>query len=84
MCVTNLGVHTCAVSPLGKDRRYADLDAGLLPKTESLADTVERFLPYWHDTIAPAIKSGKRVGFISKERTQDEIFENGFSCDLSK
>jgi 2,3-bisphosphoglycerate-dependent phosphoglycerate mutase len=45
----------------GKDRRYADLDAGLLPKTESLADTVERFLPYWHDTIAPAIKSGKRV-----------------------
>jgi len=45
----------------GKDRRYADLDAGLLPKTESLADTVERFLPYWHDTIAPAIKSGQRV-----------------------
>jgi hypothetical protein len=56
-----LGVPTCAVSPVGKDRRYADLDAGLLPKTESLADTVERFLPYWHDTIAPAIKSGKRV-----------------------
>jgi hypothetical protein len=45
----------------GKDRRYAELDSGLLPKTESLADTVERFLPYWHDTIAPAIKSGKRV-----------------------
>jgi len=45
----------------GHDRRYADLDAALLPKTESLADTVARFLPYWHGTISPAIKSGKRV-----------------------
>jgi len=29
--------------------------------TESLKDTVARFLPYWHDTIAPTIKSGKKV-----------------------
>ena len=43
------------------DPRYANLDPARLPLTESLKDTVERFLPYWHQTIAPAIKSGKRV-----------------------
>ena len=43
------------------DPRYATLTAAELPVTESLKDTVARFLPYWHDTIAPAIRSGKRV-----------------------
>jgi 2,3-bisphosphoglycerate-dependent phosphoglycerate mutase len=41
--------------------RYADMKAGEFPKTECLKDTVARFLPYWHDTIAPAVKSGKSV-----------------------
>jgi len=45
----------------GKDPRYADLAPEELPLTECLKDTVERFLPYWHDTIAPAVKEGKRV-----------------------
>ena len=45
----------------GNDRRYADLKPGELPRTESLKDTVARFLPYWHETIAPAITSGQRV-----------------------
>jgi len=45
----------------GNDRRYRDLLATDLPRTECLKDTVVRFLPYWHDTIAPAIHSGKRV-----------------------
>jgi 2,3-bisphosphoglycerate-dependent phosphoglycerate mutase len=45
----------------GKDPRYADLKPEELPRTECLKDTVERFLPYWHETIAPAIKSGERV-----------------------
>lgn len=45
----------------GKDRRYADLDPKDVPLTECLKDTVTRFLPFWHDTIAPTIKSGKRV-----------------------
>lgn len=45
----------------GRDPRYASLKPAELPKTESLKDTVARFLPYWHDTIAPAIKAGKRV-----------------------
>ena len=44
-----------------RDRRYASLDPSELPLTESLKETVARFLPYWHGTIAPAIKSGKRV-----------------------
>jgi 2,3-bisphosphoglycerate-dependent phosphoglycerate mutase len=43
------------------DPRYADLKAGEYPRTECLKDTVARFLPYWHDTIAPQIKAGKRV-----------------------
>ncbi|MCE7873979.1 2,3-diphosphoglycerate-dependent phosphoglycerate mutase [bacterium CPR1] len=45
----------------GHDRRYADLNGEQLPRAESLKDTVARFLPYWHDTIAPAVKSGQRV-----------------------
>ncbi len=45
----------------GHDRRYAGLNGEQLPRAESLKDTVARFLPYWHDTIAPAVKSGQRV-----------------------
>ncbi len=45
----------------GADPRYADLSEEELPLTECLKDTVERFLPYWHGTIAPTIRSGKRV-----------------------
>ncbi len=45
----------------GHDRRYADLTDAELPRTESLKDTVARFLPYWHGTIAPAVRAGKRV-----------------------
>jgi len=43
------------------DPRYKDLSDGELPLTECLKDTVERFLPYWHETIAPVVRSGKRV-----------------------
>src|SRR5207249_2370929 len=43
------------------DPRYADLSTRELPLTESLKDTVARVLPYWHHTIAPAIRAGKRV-----------------------
>jgi len=45
----------------GKDRRYNDLDKKDIPFTECLQDTVDRFLPYWHNEIAPVVKSGKRV-----------------------
>lgn len=45
----------------GKDPRYADLKENELPLTECLKDTVARFVPYWEGTIAPMVKSGKRV-----------------------
>lgn len=45
----------------GHDRRYADLTPEELPLAESLKDTVARFLPYWHGTIVPDIRAGKRV-----------------------
>ena len=44
-----------------RDPRYKNLPAQDLPRTESLSDTVARFLPCWHDSIAPRIKSGSRV-----------------------
>lgn len=43
------------------DLRYAGLDPADVPLTECLKDTVARVLPYWNDTIAPAIRSGQRV-----------------------
>jgi 2,3-bisphosphoglycerate-dependent phosphoglycerate mutase len=43
------------------DPRYKDLTPSELPLTESLKDTIARFMPYWHETIAPAIASGRRV-----------------------
>ena len=45
----------------GNDPRYKDMDEKDIPTTECLKDTVDRFLPFWHETIAPAIKSGKKV-----------------------
>jgi len=49
----------------GRDPRYAGLSAAEIPLTESLKDTVARFLPYWHATIAPSIRSGKRVFIVA-------------------
>ena len=45
----------------GNELRYKDMDEKDLPLTESLKETVARFMPYWHETIAPTVKSGKRV-----------------------
>ena len=43
------------------DRRYRDLAPGQVPLTECLKDTVARVLPFWHEQLAPTIRSGKRV-----------------------
>lgn len=43
------------------DPRYASLAKEQVPATESLKITLERVLPYWHSTIAPAIQSGQRL-----------------------
>jgi 2,3-bisphosphoglycerate-dependent phosphoglycerate mutase len=45
----------------GRDPRYRGLSKEELPLTECLKDTVARFLPLWHETIAPAIQQGQRV-----------------------
>ncbi len=45
----------------GHDRRYAALDPDELPTTESLKDTIARFLPHWEAEIAPVVRSGRRV-----------------------
>jgi len=44
-----------------RDTRYSSLKPADLPASESLKDTVARFLPYWHETIAPSVAAGKRV-----------------------
>ncbi|HEY3295719.1 MAG TPA: 2,3-diphosphoglycerate-dependent phosphoglycerate mutase [bacterium] len=45
----------------GNDPRYAGLRTDEVPLTECLKDTLERFLPYWHQAIVPQIKAGKKV-----------------------
>ena len=45
----------------GKDPKYKDLDKKDIPLTESLKDTVKRFVPYWKEEIVSALKAGKKV-----------------------
>jgi len=45
----------------GHDPRYRNLPEHEIPRTECLKDTVARFLPDWHERIAPAIRAGQRV-----------------------
>ena len=44
-----------------RDPRYAKLDAGAVPSTECLKDTVERVVPYWNERIAPRVAAGERL-----------------------
>ena len=43
------------------DQRYADLPPELLPRTECLADVIERMLPYWYDAVVPDLRAGRTV-----------------------
>jgi 2,3-bisphosphoglycerate-dependent phosphoglycerate mutase len=45
----------------GGDPRYAEIAPGELPLTESLKETVARFVPHWRDVIAPQVRAGRRV-----------------------
>ncbi|HNR46958.1 MAG TPA: 2,3-diphosphoglycerate-dependent phosphoglycerate mutase, partial [Anaerolineaceae bacterium] len=49
----------------GKDPRYADVGPIYLPLSECLKDTVARFLPYWFETIVPAVKTGRKVLIVA-------------------
>jgi len=44
-----------------KDPKYSSIDKAILPRCECLKDTVERFLPFWHDTVVPQLKGGKNI-----------------------
>jgi len=48
-----------------RDVRYRNMDPGLLPATECLADVLDRLLPYWRDSIIPDIQAGKRVLIVA-------------------
>jgi 2,3-bisphosphoglycerate-dependent phosphoglycerate mutase len=45
----------------GNENKYGNLSGAQIPLSESLEDTYRRCLPYWHKTIAPAVRSGKRI-----------------------
>ncbi|HID71525.1 MAG TPA: 2,3-diphosphoglycerate-dependent phosphoglycerate mutase [Thermoplasmata archaeon] len=49
----------------GNDPKYKDVEEDYLPLGESLKDTMARVIPYWHEKIAPAVKSGKRVLIVA-------------------
>ena len=49
----------------GMDPRYQDLSKDELPPTECLKDTIARFLPFWHQTIVPAIQGGSKVLIVA-------------------
>ena len=44
-----------------RDRRYAGLRPGEIPRTECLKDTVDRVVPYWSERIAPRVARGERI-----------------------
>ncbi len=45
--------------------KYSTIEKSLLPATESLKDTVERFLPYWNETIKPSIRNPQKVLIVA-------------------
>jgi len=45
----------------GNDPRYRSLDENELPLAESLKDTIARFMPYWHNVLAPELKAGRHL-----------------------
>jgi 2,3-bisphosphoglycerate-dependent phosphoglycerate mutase len=53
----------------GHDPLYKDVNTGDLPLGESLKDTVERFLPYWHGTIEPFLRKQKRIIIVAHGNT---------------
>lgn len=67
----------------GHDPRYKNLSRAELPLTEALKDTVARFLPYWHESIAPEIKKGGRALVVAHGNSLRALvkFLDGISDD---
>ena len=71
----------------GNDPRYSFLNQRDIPFSESLKDTINRILPYWYETIAPNIKSGKKillVGHGNSIRALVKHFDNITSSEIEK
>ena len=71
----------------GNDSKYSFLNQKDMPTSESLKDTVNRILPYWYETIAPNIKSGKKVllvGHGNSIRALVKHFDNITSSEIAK
>ncbi|HEX2996554.1 MAG TPA: 2,3-diphosphoglycerate-dependent phosphoglycerate mutase [Anaerolineales bacterium] len=69
------------------DPRYASLTPEQLPATESLKITLDRVLPYWHSTLAPTIKSGKRVVVAAHDnsiRAMVKYLDNISDADITE
>jgi 2,3-bisphosphoglycerate-dependent phosphoglycerate mutase len=69
------------------DRRYAGLTPEQLPATESLKITLDRVLPFWHSTLAPEIKSGKRVLVVAHGnsiRAMVKYLDNVSEADITE
>jgi 2,3-bisphosphoglycerate-dependent phosphoglycerate mutase len=49
----------------GRDPRYAGLKPGEVPRGESLKDTLNRVLPYWHEAIVPDLRAGKKLLLVA-------------------
>jgi 2,3-bisphosphoglycerate-dependent phosphoglycerate mutase len=47
------------------DPRYADLPPEIRPRTECLADVVDRMLPYWYDAVVPDLRAGRTVCVVA-------------------
>lgn len=60
----------------GSDRRYAEVARADLPATESLQDTVLRFLPYWQTVIMPSLESGRRVLIVAHGNSLRALIKN--------
>ena len=71
----------------GSDSKYSNLSQKELPTSESLKDTINRILPYWYETIAPNIKSGKKVllaGHGNSIRALVKHFDKISSSEIAK
>lgn len=69
----------------GHDPRYADLKPDELPLTECLKDTVARFMPFWTESLAPALRSGKRIivaAHGNSIRAMVKYFDNVSDTDI--
>ena len=60
----------------GSDPRYRGVPPGDLPRAESLKDTLDRTLPYWNDTIAPALARGERVLIVAHGNSQRALMKH--------